>query len=342
MHKGWRWAGAALGLALGAAAAGLPVFNGWQAERNWQAQVAQADRALSAGAATGANARIVEYRRGLYRSTVSTELVVPAALLTPGGRESLGLTASASLRWVLDQTVRHGWRGVRFDGDLRAVGALAPVMARLGGDAARIGVRGRLGFDSQSLVIDAGPLAGRTGGVDQLRLEANSALDRAGRLQGDLRLTGEGLDLPGLPRANGQAVLHVERLDTAALNQGAAAPWRSTLAALAAGAPRFALTRLRLETADGDAMHATANLRVQPLLAERLREGATGMALWEALRLDTELVIDQAMVEALPNEAQAWLHQGRASGFLRRREGTWRLALALEEGQLRLDDSPPR
>ncbi len=343
----WRWLAGALALALTGLAAGMPVFNGWQAEQTWQSRVEQWDRRLADGIGAGATARIVDYQRGLYRASVRTELVLPASTLTPAMREHLGLSASGPVRWVLEQTLQHGWRGVALDGHLRPAGALAPVFERLGGNPESISVRGHLGFETQSLAIRIRRLAGvpelfELGGMQaSTDLRPVAGASGAGVWSGQTQIVIEALALPGAPPLQGRATVDFERIDARALLTLSADQWRPSLAALATESPRLALSALRLETVPGQGLSGEASLQIRPAMAERLRAGAHGMALWEALRLDTELVIDQAMVEALPNEAQAWLQQGRAFGFLRRRDGDWRLALAVDEGSLRIHGQTP-
>ncbi|PYZ99917.1 hypothetical protein A6K26_007510 [Gammaproteobacteria bacterium 2W06] len=348
MGRHWRWWVGIPAVALAAVMAGLPVFNGWQAEQTWQHRVEQWQRALSETVGAVATARVVDYQRGLYRASVRTELVLPASTMPSAWRAALGLSAPQPVHWVLKQTLRHGWRGVAFDGHLQPTGALAPVFERLGGDAESISVRGHLGFDTQSIAVRVQQLAGAPDLFELGGLRASTDLRPvAGRpgaegvWRGDARLVIDALELPDVAPLQGRAVVEFERIDAAALLTLSADQWRPSLAALASESPRLSLAALRLETPQGQGLSGEASLRIRPAMAERLHAGASGMVLWEALRLDTELVIDQALVAVLPGEVRAWLDLGRAFGFLRRRDGDWRLALAVDEGSLRIHGQTP-
>ena len=376
-RKSFRWVAVAV-IALGVAAATVPVLMGWQAERTWHDQVAALDARL-ADSREGAGARIVDYERGLFSARVRTMLELPPSALAPPVRATLGL-ADGPVELRLTQSVQHGWSSAAFDGYLQPVGALAGLFARLGGTDRSLRISGRIGIGRQSVVVRAESLAGpldRQGQLqlrsDPMRFEAVHA-SRDGRLTAELLWQGVGLDdannaaelqidgLQGRTKARRMAglmdldfELDWERLyltDQPVLRGGLGleierlAPAglesdsRYALALLAEPGPRAALTRFRMQDDAGAGLSARANLEIKPRMAELLLTGQSGMALWSALHLDAELGIDDALIAAIPAGQADWVRQAQAFGILRRQDGQWRLEVSMDEGRLSVHGQP--
>ena len=442
MQRRWRWIGVALVVFAGAVVAAAPVVNGWQAQKTWERSADRLGRQAVLDTDGQARMEVTDYERGLYRSSVTSRVELPAAVVPPALRRALGVSMDGPIEFVLDHTVQHGLRGVTFEGHLRPVGPLARPFERLGGDDGSLRVNGRLGLGEQTfrlrsealagpvdaqgdLRLEIAPLAldsrydngsgewdgslewsgftltevatdamlelgsirldadlrliagqpsrgiwvGDTGlsledmtlrpadepamSLSRVDLETSSRLTGEDRMEGDIRLDWQGLVAPRAPRMQGAMALEFQRLDPPALlalSQSAAAEstapvfgpeWRRLLAVLAAEAPRLELSKLRVETADGDGLEGRAKLMVRPVMAERLVNGAGGMALWRALRLDAELAIDSALIEALPAEPRMWAEQARAFGILRRTATDWRVEMSMDEGALRIHGEQP-
>ncbi|MEX0386586.1 DUF945 family protein [Spiribacter onubensis] len=439
MTKQWRWGIVGALILLAGIAAAVPVFNGWQAEQTWHNQIDELNARLAA-AGDGSGARIIEYERGAFAARTRALVELSAANFSPAMRATLALPPGPA-ELMLTQTLRHGWRGVSFDGYLQPVGALAETFARLGGHERSVRIAGRFGMGRQSLTVESELLAGALDPAGTLRLRSEPLRfeadyhDRSDRLttrlvwpelslqapetDGALRLEGvlittdarllagtptqglwvgeSQLDLglfslepasePGLtlrqfasrastregeaglveadfdfdwaslaigrlPPLRGGFALAIERLAPAgllALSQhtpGADPPatfdarQRRALALLAEAGPRFALTRLRLENPAGAGMSGTADLRILPLMADRLRMGESGMALWSAARLDAAMGIDDALARAFPAEQASWLRQLQAFGVLQRQDDQWRLEVSMDEGRLSVHGQP--
>lgn len=190
----------------------------------------------------------------------------------------------------------------------------------------------------------SGLTLGAAGGDELLRLEGLQG-DAEGLLEAGLIDATAGLDwtrlaVAGLPVLRGGLALALERLSPAGVvalgRQGSA----DALALLAETGPRATLTRLQLGDDAGVGLSARADLQVQPRMADRLRAGAGGMALWSALRLDASMAIDEALIQALPAEQSTWLRQLQAFGVLQRQDDQWRLEVSMDEGRLSVHGQP--
>lgn len=442
MQGRWRWMGVVLVALTGVVVAALPVINGWQAQKTWEQGVDRLSRQAAVHADGQARMQVTDYQRGLYRSSVQSRLALPAAALPPALRGALGVTAGGPIELVLEHTVKHGWRGVAFEGHVRPVGALARPFERLGGDDGSLQVNGRLGLSDQSLELRSEALSGpldrqgnlrltmaplaldshydptrgqwegslewsgftlaqaasdamlRLGGlrfetdlrlvagqpsrgiwvgdtalhledmalrpmaqpamtVARVDLETSSQLAADDLMAGGIRFDWQGLVMPRSPEMQGTMALDFQRLDPAALltlsRQTATDPsqpmaeseWRRPLAVLAAEGPRLELSNLRMETADRDGLEGQAELLIRPAMAERLVNGADGMGLWQALRLDAEFAVDAVLIDALPGEARMWAEQAKAFGILRRTATHWRMEMSVDEGALRIHGEQP-
>ena len=401
MTKQWRWGIVGALILLGGIAAGVPVFNGWQAEQTWRNQIADLDTRLAA-AGDGSGARIIDYERGAFATRTHTLVELSASNFSPAVRTTLALPPGPA-ELMLTLTLRHGWRGVSFDGYLQPVGALNEAFARLGGHERSVRIAGRFGLGRQSLTVQSELLAGPLdpAGALRLRIEGvlittdgrllagtptqgvwvgDSQLDldlfslkpatepgltlqqfasrastregEAGLVEADLDFDWASLAIGRLPPLRGGFALAIERLAPAgllALSQhkaGADRPAsldarpRRALALLAEAGPRFELNRLRLENPAGAGISGTADLRILPLMADRLRIGEHGMALWSAARLNAAMGIDDALAQAFPAEQARWLQQLQAFGVLRRQDDEWRLEVSMDEGRLSVHGQP--
>ena len=187
MAKQWRWGLVGALILLGAVAAGVPVFNGWQAEQAWRNRVAELDTRLAA-AGDGSGARIIDYERGAFTARTRTLVELSASHFPAAMRATLALPPGPA-ELMLTLTLRHGWRGVSFDGHLQPVGALTEAFARLGGHERSVRVAGRLGLGRQSLTVQSELLAGPLDPAGTLRLRIEGVL-----ITSDARL------LTGTPR----------------------------------------------------------------------------------------------------------------------------------------------
>ena len=230
---------------------------------------------------------------------------------------------------------------LRFDADLQLVA----------GEPSRGVWVGDSGLSLEDLTLQ--PAAEPAMRLSRVDLDTRSRLTDADRMAGDIRLDWQGLAVPQAPPMQGVMALDFQRLDPAALlalSESAiddsapglsAAEWRQQLAVLAAEAPRVELSTLRVETTDRDGLEGRADLTVRPAMAERLANGVGGMGLWQALRLDAELAIDTALIEALPAELRLWAEQAKAFGILRRTASDWRLEVSMDEGTFRIHGKQP-
>ncbi len=440
MTRQWRWGLIGVAVLAGLVAGAVPVVNGWQTQKTWQATIEALDTQLAAATGGEAGAQVVAYERGLYSARTTTRLVLPAASLARDSRRELALPPGPP-ELVLEQVIRHGFRGVRFSGHLEPRGPLAVPYARLGGNAETLQISGHIRPGSQALAVQTQALEGPLDpdGALQLRIEplqletryrdGSSRLEtrlewpglvmtapetegtlRVGRMsaESDARLVagtlaegvwvGEGryslealaltpalepgialeqftltaasreredgliagtlnsdwarLVLPDTPPLRGALEVRFDRLAPAGLlalsrqsgatdlNGLAGAGQRRALALLAEAAPRLDLSRLRVETEANAGLNGSMELAVRPAMADRLRTGQAGMALWSAVRLDAEMGLDETLARALPAEQAAWLRQLEGFGIVERREGQWRLAVSLTDGQLSVHGRP--
>lgn len=382
MTKRWRWGTGGALILLGVMVAAVPAFNGWQAERHWRDQLAWLDAWLTA-ADEGTGAAVIDYERGVFTARTVSRITLPASALADGLRMALALPPGP-IELELVQAVRHGWRGVSFDGHLRPTGPLAATFARLGGTGESVQIRGRIGLGRQSLTVQTETLAGPLDPDGMLRLRLDPLRFESDYMADDRRLTAS-LDGSGfaLRTAGGEALLRLDgvqgdtegRLEAGLIDAAAELDWTrlavaglpvldgglaldfarlspvglvalagqdraGALPLLAETGPRATLTRLRLDDGSGAGLAARADLQVQPRMADRLRAGAGGMAMWSALRLNAAMDIDDALVQTLPEEQSAWLRQLQAFGILRRQDDHWRIEVSMDEGRLSVHGQP--
>ena len=263
---------------IAALAAAVPVVNGWQAQQTWRDGVAGLDAWL-AGAGDGAGARVLDYQRGLYSARARSLIHLPASTLSAPLRAALALPPGP-IELRLEQTIRHGWRGVSFEGYVQPIGALADAFARVGGDSRSLRINGRVGFARQSVALQTKALSGpldRNGTVEARLEPVQLNADYARR---DRSLTAA-LDWPGLLLealdTNDKLRLEGIRLDTdARLVAG------SPVQGVWVGESRLGLTSFRLEPAAATA----AAIALEQLAVNATSEQAdTGL-------MDARLTVD--------------------------------------------------
>ena len=97
------------------------------------------------------------------------------------------------------------------------------------------------------------------------------------------------------------------------------------------------LSQLRIESIAGQGLSASANMVIDPRLAEQLRAGVTGMPLMRSLEVEARAGIDAALVDVLPMEQRMWAQQLEGFGILRREADQLTARANLAGGELTVD-----
>lgn len=180
-------------------------------------------------------------------------------------------------------------------------------------------------------------------------MQGSSELTQTGQMAGELAVDWQALLIPELPTTRGEFALSIAGVEPEALLafsrlaqametgsvEGEAV--QSAMADLLANGASLGLSGLRIESVAGQGLSASAEMVVDPRLAEQLRAGVTGMPLLRSLELEAQAGVDAALVDVLPMEQQLWARQLEGFGILRRDEGQLRARANLSGGALSIN-----
>ncbi len=180
-------------------------------------------------------------------------------------------------------------------------------------------------------------------------MQGNSELTQAGQVAGQLAVDWQALLIPELPTTRGEFALNIAGLEPEALlafsrlaqamESGAVdgAAGQAALADLLANGASLGLSRLRIESIAGQGLSASADMVIDPRLAQQLRAGVTGMPLMRSLAVEAQAGVDAALVDVLPMEQQMWARQLEGFGILRRDADQLRARVNLSGGELSIN-----
>lgn len=180
-------------------------------------------------------------------------------------------------------------------------------------------------------------------------MQGSSALTDSGQMTGRLALDWQELLIPELPTTRGdleltvagfepEALLAFSRL-AEAMEAGTvdSAIAQAALVDLLANGAKLGLSQLRIESLAGQGLSASADMVIDPRLAEQLRAGVTGMPLMRSLEVEAQAGIDAALVDVLPMEQRMWAQQMEGFGILRRDANQLTTRVNLSGGELSIN-----